>query len=132
MEDTLCIIKPDAMEAGVGNKILIHIKEAGFEIVETKQLRLSQTDAERFYEVHKGKDFYEELVKFMISGDIIACHLRRENAIKYLREVVGATNSQNALPGTIRNKYGTSVCHNAVHASDSPENAKIEVKFFFK
>lgn len=132
LEETLFIIKPDAMGAGFERKILARIREEGFEIVATEHLRLSKSEAEGFYTVHKGKEFYAGLVEFMTSGMILVCRLRRENAIKRLREVVGATNPENAEEGTIRKEFGTTVCHNAVHASDSPENAKTEIAFFFR
>jgi nucleoside-diphosphate kinase len=130
-EDTLLIIKPDAVSAGTDEKILERIKTEKFEIVEMKYAELSLEDASRFYAVHYGKEFYNRLINFMSSGKIKVCHLKRINAIKYLREIVGATDPKDALPGTLRSQFGTNGCVNAVHASDSVTSAKEEIAFFF-
>ncbi|MBI4722203.1 MAG: nucleoside-diphosphate kinase [Candidatus Stahlbacteria bacterium] len=130
--ETLFIIKPDAVGKGVAALITKRIQEKGFRIIDSKTLKLSEQEAGEFYSIHKGKPFYDELVDFMTSGEIVVLRLEREDAVRYLREVVGATNPSNANPGTIRKDFGTSVCTNAVHASDSDENAKREIAFFFK
>ena len=130
--ETLFIIKPDAVGRGVAIQITKRIQEKGFRIMGSKTLKLSEEEAGEFYSIHKGKPFYDELVEFMTSGEIVVMRLEQEDAVKYLRKVVGATNPSNASTGTIRRDFGTSVCANAVHASDSDENAKREIAFFFK
>ncbi len=130
-EQTLAMIKPDALEKKVQGLIINDILDAGFEIMAMKMLTLTQEQAEAFYAVHKGREFYEPLVKFMISGSIVVLVLEKENAIQDLRDLLGATNSPEALEGTIRNKYGENNRRNAMHGSDSQENAKKEIAFFF-
>jgi len=130
-EQTLAMIKPDAIEKRYQGLIINDILNAGFEIRAMRMLQLTQDQAEAFYAVHKGRDFYEPLVKFMTSGSIIALHLEKENAITDYRTLMGATNSPDAAEGTLRNKYGENNRRNAVHGSDSPENAKKEIAFFF-
>ncbi len=131
MEKTLTIIKPDATAAGNAGNIIAHLQKEGFKILGMRQLQLSEAQAKAFYEVHKERPFYGELVEFMTSGEVVPIALERENAVAYLREVMGATNSQEADEGTLRNLYGTDVQCNAVHGSDSQENAAIEIAFFF-
>lgn len=125
------MIKPDAMKNGHAGAILHHITKAGFSIKALKMLHLSADKAGEFYAVHKERPFYGELVEFMSSGPIIAAILEKENAVLSFRELIGATNPAQAAEGTIRKLYATSVGENAVHGSDSDENAKIESDFMF-
>ncbi|MBQ5701076.1 MAG: nucleoside-diphosphate kinase [Alistipes sp.] len=129
---TFTMIKPDAVAANNHAKILQHLVDAGFRIVALRMWCMSLNDAKRFYAVHKGKYFYEELSKFMSSGPIVAAVLEKENAVAELRRVVGTTDPEQAEEGTIRRLYGTSVRYNAIHASDSDENAKLEWSLHFK
>ncbi|MBM3440801.1 MAG: nucleoside-diphosphate kinase [Bacteroidetes bacterium] len=128
---TLTMIKPDAMRKGDAGGILDMILKAGFRIVALKQLKLSEEKAGEFYAVHKERPFYGELVSFMSSGPIIAAILEKENAVADFRKLIGATDPAKAEEGTIRKKFAASVGENAVHGSDSDENAKIEADFFF-
>lgn len=128
---TFTMIKPDAMKNGHAGAILDRIIKEGFRIVALKQTKLSAEKAGEFYAVHKERPFYGELVEFMSSGVIIAAILEKENAVASFRELIGATNPAQAAEGTIRKMYATSVGENAVHGSDSDENAKIEGAFFF-
>jgi nucleoside-diphosphate kinase len=125
------MIKPDAMENGHAGAILDMIIKDGFRIVAMKQLKLTPGNAGQFYAVHKERPFYGELVEYMSRGPIIAAILEKENAVSSFRKLIGATNPANAEEGTIRKKYAKSVGENAVHGSDSDENAKIEGDFFF-
>ena len=131
MERTLTIIKPDSKEAGNAGRILAHLEGEGFEIQALKRLRLSEAQAQRFYEVHRERPFYDSLVAYMTSGPIIAAALAREDAVPQLRQAMGATDPANAEEGTIRALYGSSIERNAIHGSDSPENAQKELHFFF-
>ena len=131
MEETLFMIKPDAVKGRKVGLILAKIEEAGFEIVEMRQVRLTAEQARRFYAVHEGKPFLNELVAFMSSGPAVPCRLRRQNAILGLRELIGATDPKEAKPGTIRALYAESKGRNAVHASDSEAAARTEIEFFF-
>ncbi len=131
METTLTIIKPDAVAAGNAGNVLAHLEREGFKILAVKKLSLSKAQAKAFYEVHKERPFYDSLVEFMTGGPVMPVALERENAVKYLREVMGATNPEEAAAGTIRSLYATSIEKNAIHGSDSPENAAIELGFFF-
>lgn len=128
---TFTMIKPDAMKNGHAGAILHHITKAGFSIKALKMLHLCAEKAGEFYAVHKERPFYGELVEFMSSGPIIAAILEKENAVLSFRELIGATNPAQAAEGTIRKLYATSVGENAVHGSDSDENAKIESDFMF-
>lgn len=128
---TLSIIKPNAVRTGKTGPILSMINEAGFEIVALKMLKLARNQAQSFYEVHKGKPFYEGLIEFMTSGPIVVMMLKHENAVAEYRKLMGATDPAKAEPGTIRKKYAVSVQMNAVHGSDSDENAIRESDFFF-
>ena len=130
-EETLFMIKPDAVRARKAGMILSEVEKAGFEIAEMRLVRLTAADARRFYAVHEGKPFLNDLVAFMSSGAAIPCLLRRENAILGLRELIGATDPREAKPGTIRALHAESKQNNAVHASDSPETARTEIAFFF-
>ena len=128
---TLTMIKPDAMKKGYSGGILDMIIKGGFRIVALKQTKLTPEKAGEFYEVHKERSFYGELIEYMSSGPIIAAILEKENAVTDFRKLIGATNPANAEEGTIRKQYATSVAENAVHGSDSDDNAKIESDFFF-
>src|SRR5512133_3104515 len=131
VERTFSIIKPDAVAAGKAGAILAHLQNAGFKIVGMRQTRLSEAQAQAFYAVHKERPFYGGLVKFMTEGPIVVLALERENAIKQLREVMGATNPANAAEGTIRKLFATDIERNAIHGSDAPETAANEIPFFF-
>jgi nucleoside-diphosphate kinase len=131
MEMTLAILKPDSVAAGNAGKILAHLQQEGFTIRGLKMLRLTDTQAKAFYEVHKERPFYGSLVEFMTGGPVIPVALERDNAVAHLRKVMGATDVAKAEPGTIRNLFGTSIEANAIHGSDSAENAAIELSFFF-
>ncbi|MDI6851047.1 MAG: nucleoside-diphosphate kinase [bacterium] len=128
---TFLLLKPDALQKRVVGKIISMVEEAGFNILDIRMKRWTREEAEKFYAVHRGKEFFEGLVEFMISGPVIGLLLEKENAIEDLRKLVGATDPSKAEPGTIRHKYGTNVRVNAVHASDSPESFEHEVKCFF-
>ncbi len=125
------MIKPDAVAAGNAGAILAHVEKAGFKIVGMKKLHLSQAQAEKFYEVHKARGFFGELVEFMTEGPIVAASLEAEGAVKKWRDVMGATNPAEAAEGSIRKLYGTDIGRNATHGSDSAENAAMETAFFF-
>lgn len=131
VEQTLMIVKPDAVRARRTGEILRRIEEAGFSIRELKMVRLTEEAARRFYDVHREKPFYLPLVEFMTSGPCVPVLLERENAIAGLREFIGKTNPNEAAPGTIRSDFGTNVQYNAVHASDGTDTAKREKAFFF-
>jgi nucleoside-diphosphate kinase len=128
---TFTMIKPTAFKNNYAGPILKMINEAGFEIKAMKLTRLSATQAGAFYAIHKGKPFYDSLVEFMSSGPIVAVILKKENAVEDFRTLIGATNPENAAEGTVRKLYATSLQQNAVHGSDSDENAIIEADFFF-
>ncbi len=130
-ERTLAMIKPDATSRNLIGKIIAHYEAEGFEVVGLKRLRLTRDDARAFYAVHAGRPFYESLTEFMSSGPICALVLQRDNAIVHLREVMGATNPDEAAEGTIRALYAKSLEANSVHGSDAPETAVTEIKFFF-
>jgi nucleoside-diphosphate kinase len=125
------MIKPDAVQAHKVGAILSEVERAGFEILDLKLVRLTPKDARLFYAVHEGRPFLGELVEFMSSGPAVPVRLRREQAVPKLRELIGATDPQEAKPGTIRALYAESKGKNAVHASDSPESARTEIRFFF-
>jgi len=131
MERTLSIIKPDAVAKNVVGQILARFENAGLRIAATKKIQLSQADAEAFYAVHKERPFFNDLVEFMISGPVVVTVLEGEDAMAKNRELMGATNPQEAQPGTIRADFAESIDANAVHGSDSLENAEIEINFFF-
>jgi len=131
MEQTLSIIKPDAVAKNVVGQILARFEAAGLRIAATKKTRLSRVDAEAFYAVHKDRPFFNDLVEFMISGPVVVSVLEGENAMAKNRELMGATNPKEAEPGTIRADFADSIDANAVHGSDSLENAAVEISFFF-
>ncbi len=128
---TYTMVKPTAMRKGFGAAIMNKITEGGFKIIGTKMTKLSKEEAEAFYAVHKERPFFGELTTFMSSGPIIAIALEKENAVEAYRNFIGATNPADAAEGTIRQLYGTNIGENAIHGSDSDENAANEIKFFF-
>ena len=131
-EQTLSIIKPDAVERNLDNEIKEIFKNNGFQIVKEKKIQIEKSEAEKFYNVHQTKPFYNDLCVYLSSGPIVVMVLEKENAVLANRELMGATNPNDAQEGTIRKKYGISIDKNSVHGSDSLENAKIEINFFFK
>ena len=131
MEQTLSIIKPDAVAKGVIGKILDRFESNGLKIAATKKLQLSRKDAQDFYAVHKERPFFNDLVEFMVSGPVVVSVLEGENAIAKNRELMGATNPKEAAAGTIRADFAENIDANAVHGSDSAENAAKEIRFFF-
>ena len=132
LEQTLSIIKPDAVERSLENEIKEMFKSNGFQILKEKKIQIEKAEAEKFYKVHETKPFYNDLCDYLSSGPIVVMILQKENAVKANRELMGATNPIDAVDGTIRKKYGISIDKNSVHGSDSAENAKIEIDFFFK
>ena len=132
IEQTLSIIKPDAVERNIENEIKEMFKNKGFKINKEKKIQIEKSEAEKFYKVHETKPFYNDLCSYLSSGPIVVMILEKENAVIANRELMGATNPKDADEGTIRKKYGISIDKNSVHGSDSPENAKIEIDFFFK
>jgi nucleoside-diphosphate kinase len=131
IEQTFSIIKPDAVAKNVIGEIVSRFEKNGLQVVASKMLHLSREQAEGFYAVHKERPFYNDLVNFMISGPVVVQVLEGENAISKNRELMGATNPADADPGTIRADFATTVDENAVHGSDAPETAAVEIKFFF-
>ena len=131
IEQTLSIIKPDAVERNLDNEIKQMFKKNGFSIVKEKKIQIEKSEAEKFYKVHETKPFYNDLCTYLSSGPIVVMILEKENAILANRELMGATNPKDAEEGTIRKKYGISIDKNSIHGSDSVENAKIEINFFF-
>ena len=131
LEQTLSIIKPDAVERNLDNEIKEMFKNKGFKIVKEKKIQIEKSEAEKFYKVHETKPFYNDLCAYLSSGPIVVMILEKENAVLANRELMGATNPKDAVDGTIRKKYGLSIDKNSVHGSDSLENAKIEIGFFF-
>ena len=131
-EQTLSIIKPDAVERNLDNEIKEMFTDKGFKIVKDKKMQIAKAEAEQFYKVHETKPFYNDLCSYLSSGPIIVMILEGENAVVANRKLMGATNPKDADEGTIRKKYGISIDKNSVHGSDSVENAKIEIDFFFK
>ena len=131
-EQTLSIIKPDAVERKLEGEIKEIFKSNGFVILKEKKIQIEKSEAEKFYKVHETKPFYNDLCDYLSSGPIVVMILQKENAVKGNRQLMGATNPKDAEDGTIRKKYGISIDKNSVHGSDSVENAKIEVNFFFK
>ena len=131
-EQTLSIIKPDAVERNLDNEIKEIFKNNGFAILKEKKIQIEKFEAEKFYKVHETKQFYNDLCAYLSSGPIVVMVLEKDNAVLANRELMGATNPKEALDGTIRKKYGISIDKNSVHGSDSLENAKIEINFFFK
>ena len=132
LERTLSIIKPDAVERNLENEIKEIFKNKGFNIVKYKKIQVSKSEAEQFYRVHEAKPFFNDLCAYLSSGPIVVMILEKENAVAANRELMGATKPEEAAEGTIRKKYGLSIDKNSVHGSDSVENAKVEIDFFFK
>ena len=132
IEQTLSIIKPDAVERNLENEIKEMFKNNGFNFIKEKKIQIEKSEAEKFYKVHETKPFYSDLCDYLSSGPIVVMVLQKENAVKGNRELMGATNPKDAEEGTIRKKYGISIDKNSVHGSDSVDNARIEINFFFK
>jgi nucleoside-diphosphate kinase len=132
IERTLSIIKPDAVERNLDNEIKEMFKNKGFSIAKEKKIQIEKSEAEIFYKVHETKSFYSDLCAYLSSGPIVVMVLEKDNAVLANRELMGATNPADAEEGTLRKKYGISIDKNSVHGSDSVENAKIEINFFFK
>ena len=132
LEQTLSIIKPDAVERNLENEIKEIFKHKGFSILKEKKIQIEKSEAEKFYKVHETKPFYNDLCEYLSSGPIIVMVLEKDNAVLGNRDLMGATNPKKAEEGTIRKKYGLSIDKNSVHGSDSVENAKIEIDFFFR
>ena len=132
IEQTLSIIKPDAVERNLDNEIKEIFKNMGFVIVKEKKIQIEKSEAEKFYKVHETKPFYDDLCKYLSSGPIVVMILEKNGAVLENRELMGSTNPKEARDGTIRKKYGISIDKNSVHGSDSVENAKTEIDFFFK
>ena len=128
----MSIIKPDAVERNLEDEIKQIFKDKGFQIIKDKKIKIDKSEAETFYKVHETKPFYNDLCTYLSSGPIVVMILENENAVLKNRELMGATNPKDAEEGTIRKKYGISIDKNSVHGSDSAENAKIEIEFFFK
>ena len=132
IEQTLSIIKPDAVERNLENEIKEMFKVNGFKIINEKKIKIEKEEAETFYKVHETKPFYSDLCEYLSSGPIVVMILEKDNAVLENRSLMGVTNPKDAEEGTIRKKYGISIDKNSVHGSDSAENAKIEINFFFK
>ena len=132
IEQTLSIIKPDAMERSLDGEIKLMFEKNGFKIAKEKKIQLAKNEAEQFYKVHETKPFYNDLCEYLSSGPIMVMILEKENAVLANRKLMGATNPKDAEEGTIRKKFGISIDKNSVHGSDSVENARIEINFFFK
>ena len=131
MERTLTIVKPDAVAAGKAGAILAHLEKEGFRFLGLRRTRLGTEQARAFYAVHRERPFYDALVRFMTEGPVVVAALARADAVAHLRKTMGATDSRKADAGTIRNLYGTDIERNAIHGSDSAENAAKEIAFFF-
>jgi len=132
IEQTLSIIKPDAVERNLDNEIKEMFKNKGFNIIKDKKIQIAKSEAEQFYKVHETKPFYNDLCTYLASGPIVVMVLEKEDAVSGNRELMGTTKPEDAAEGTIRKKYGISIDKNSVHGSDSVDNAKIEIDFFFK
>ena len=132
LEQTLSIIKPDAVERNLDSEIKEMFRNKGFKILKEKKIQIEKSEAEKFYKVHETKPFYNDLCSYLASGPIVVMVLEKENAVLANRDLMGATNPKDAADGTIRKKYGISIDKNSVHGSDSVNNARIEIDFFFK
>lgn len=126
------MIKPDAVQRNLIGEILRRVERAGFEIVELKMVKLSAYQAKRFYRVHRGKPFFDKLVEYVSSGDVVAASIKKKSGVKDLRKLIGATDPKEAKRGTIRGDLAINTTENSVHASDSPKNARMEIEFFFR
>ena len=131
MQRTLTIVKPDAVAAGRAGAILAHLEKEGFQFIGLRRMRLGTEQARAFYSVHRERPFYDALVRFMTEGPVVVAALERADAVAHLRKTMGATDSRKADAGTVRNLYGTDIERNAIHGSDSAENAAKEIAFFF-
>ena len=131
IEQTLSIIKPDAVERNLENEIKEMFKNNGFSILKEKKIQIEKSEAENFYKVHETKPFYNDLCEYLSSGPIVVMVLEKENAVSDFRKLIGSTNPEEAEEGTIRKRYASSIEANAIHGSDSDENAQIEIDFFF-
>jgi len=131
MQQTLTILKPDTVKAGKSGAVISMIEEAGFRIRGARLLHLSRPQAEGFYDVHRGRPFFGDLVKFMTEGPVVVMALEAEDAVKRLRELMGATDPGQAEPDTVRRRFGTNIERNAIHGSDAPETAAVEISYFF-
>ena len=131
MQRTLTIVKPDAVAAGRAGAILAHLEKEGFQFIGLRRMRLGAEQARAFYSVHRERPFYDALVRFMTEGPVVVAALQRADAVAHLRKTMGATDSRKADAGTVRNLYGTDIERNAIHGSDSAENAAKEIAFFF-
>ena len=132
LEQTLSIIKPDAVERNLDKEIKEIFNNMGFKIIKEKKIQVTKSEAEQFYKVHQTKPFYNDLCTYLSSGPIVVMILEKENAVTANREIMGATNPKDAKEGTIRKKFGISIDKNSIHGSDSVDNAKLEINFFFK
>ena len=132
IEQTLSIIKPDAVERNLDNEIKEIFKSKGFSILKEKKIQVEKSEAEKFYKVHETKPFYNDLCNYLSSGPVLVMVLKKDNAIMENRKIMGATNPHDADPGTIRKEFGISIDKNSIHGSDSKENAEKEISFFFK
>lgn len=130
-EWTLAMLKPDALARNLTGTIVQRLEQEGFRIIAIRKVRLSESTARKFYEIHQNKPFFSSLIRYITSGPVIAMVLERENAVAHLRKVMGATDPAQAEPGTIRHQFGLSIERNTIHGSDSPENAEREILFFF-
>ena len=131
LERTLTILKPDSVSAGKAGAILAHLEKEGFRFIALRRMRLSPEQAKAFYAVHRERPFYDALVRFMTEGPVVVAELERADAVAHLRRTMGATDSRKAEPGSVRNLFGTDIERNAIHGSDSKENAAKEIAFFF-
>lgn len=131
MERTLLFIKPDAVKRKLTGKIIDRIESSGLTVVDLKMVQLDRPRAEKFYEIHKGKPFFSDLMTFVVSGPIVACLIEGDDCVKKIRDIIGATDPAQATPGTIRKLFGTSITENCVHASNPDENPAREISFFF-
>jgi nucleoside-diphosphate kinase len=132
LERTLTILKPDSISAGKAGAILAHLEKEGFRFIALRRMRLSPEQAKAFYAVHRERPFYEALVRFMTEGPVVVAALERADAVAHLRRTMGATDSRKAEAGSVRNLFGTDIERNAIHGSDSKENAAKEIAFFFR
>ncbi|MGH9414966.1 MAG: nucleoside-diphosphate kinase [Terriglobales bacterium] len=130
-ERTLTIVKPDGVAAGLTGAVLAHLEKAGFKILGLRRLQLTRAQAEGFYAVHRERSFFQDLIRFMTEGPVVAAALERDNAVAELRRIMGATDPAKAAPGTLRQLYATSIERNVIHGSDAAETARQEIAYFF-
>jgi len=132
IERTFTMIKPDAVERGLTGQVIARLEAKGLKVVAMRMIKVNNKRAKKLYEVHKGKPFYDDLIKYAMSGPVVTMILEGEDAVKMLRQVIGATDPSKAEPGTVRRDFGLTVLKNVIHAADSPENAEREMRIFFK